>query len=146
MTDLRTFENSETDSRASAPAARGGEDNALDAPTREPLASAQACQRANHNDTATTRVDLALDEGAAEVLKVGELRLGWASAPGSTTRACLKHAITCTCDFSAIDQTITCANMLARERAENDEMWGRVTREDYNSRPVSYTHLRAHET
>ena len=78
MTDLRTFENSETDSRASAPAARGGEDNALDAPTREPLASAQACQRANHNDTATTRVDLALDEGAAEVLKVGELRLVWA--------------------------------------------------------------------
>ena len=142
MTDLRTFENSETDSRASAPAARGGEDNALDAPTREPLASAQACQRANHNDTATTRVDLALDEGAAEVLKVGELRLGWASAPGSTTRACLKHAITCTCDFSAIDQTITCANMLARERAENDEMWGRVTREDYNSRLRAVQHVR----
>ena len=69
MTDLRTFENSETDSRASAPAARGGEDNALDAPTREPLASAQACQRANHNDTATTRVDLALDEGAAKATK-----------------------------------------------------------------------------
>ena len=128
MTDSRTFEDSETDSRASAPAARGGEDNALDALTREPLASTQPCHDdiANHDDIATTRVDVALDEGTAEVLKVGELRLGWASAPGSTTRACLKHAITCKCDFSAIDQTLlmTCANMLAREREENDEMWG----------------------
>lgn len=48
-------------------------------------------------------VDFVLDEGVVEVLKVGELRFGWVSASGSTTRACLKYVIMCMCDFSVID-------------------------------------------